>query len=229
MSEAGCGIFVEFVSLGKVMFVRCFITILVLLSMFACRGDDFHKHRIIDWGRHYYDRTKDYNNTESVLDLDGLAQLFGSDFTTPTPVPAHMDDFKSLQCAIVPFGYATYAVSRPVFVGSFNNATFGLEFYIRVVGEYSEESDLSITLLYDEHRNLRSITYRSERFKSSSAYQVWISEYPPDAAVSLGHRLRRQMRRQLPSDDHSYWGMMPNFVEKFVLAVDNHIDRDRRN
>ena len=207
------------------MSVKRFITILVLLCMSACRGDDFHRHRILDWGRHYYDRTKDYNNTESVLDLDGLAKLFGSEFTTTTPF--YMNDSGSIQCAIVPFGYATYAVSRPVFVGSFNNATFGLEFYIRVVGEYSAESDVTITLLYDEHRNLRSITYRSERFESSNAYQVWISGYPPDAAVSLGRELRRGMRRQLPHDDHSHWGMMPNFVEKFVLAVDNHIDRDR--
>jgi hypothetical protein len=140
-----------------------------------------------------------------------------------------MNDSGSIQCAIVPFGYVTYAVSRPVFVRSFNNATFGLEFYIRVVGAYSDESDLSITLLYDEYRNLRSITYRSKRFESSSAYQLWISEYPPDAAVWLGRQLRRRMRRQLPHDDHSHWGMMPNFVEKFVLAVDNHIDRDRRS
>ncbi len=214
-------------SFCQLMLVKRFITILVLLSMSACRGDDFHRHRILDWGRHYYDRTRDYNNTGSVLDLDGLAELFGSDFTTPTPAPFHPNDSGSLQCAIVPFGYLTYAVSRPMFVGSFNNATFGLEFYIRVVGEYSDESDLAITLLYDEHRNLRSISYRSERFESSSAYQVWISEYPPDAAVWLGRRLRRRMRRQLPHDDHSHWGMMANFVEKFVLAVDNHIDRDR--
>ncbi len=227
MCASGCTTLVELVltSLPQLMSVKCFITILVLLSMFGCRGDDFHRHRILDWGRHYYDRTKDYNNTESVLDLEGLAQLFGSDFTTPTPFP--MNDSGSIQCAIVPFGSVTYAVSRPVFVRSFNNATFGLEFYIRVVGAYSDESDLSITLLYDEYRNLRSITYRSERFESSSAYQLWISEYPPDAAVWLGRQLRRRMRRQLPDDDHSHWGMMPNFVEKFVLAVDNHIDRDR--
>ncbi len=207
------------------MSVKCFITMLVLLSMFACRGDDFHRHRILDCGRHYYDRTKDYNNTESVLDIDGLAALFGSDFTTPTPFP--MSDSGSIQCAIVPFGSLSYAVSRPVFVRSFNNATFGLEFYIRVVAAYSDDSDLSITLLYDEYRNLRSIIYRSKRFESSSAYQLWITEYPPDAAVWLGRKLRRRMRRQLPHDDHSHWGMMPNFVEKFVLAVDNHIDRDR--
>ncbi len=207
------------------MSVKRFITILVFLSMSACRGDDFHRHRIADWGRHYYDRTRDYNNTESVLDLDGLAALFGSDFTTPTPF--HPNDSGSIQCAIVPFDNLTYAVSRPMFVGSFNNATFGLEFYIRVVGAYSYESDVSITLLYDEHRNLRSIAYRSERFASSNAYQVWISGYPPDAAVSLGRELRRGMRRQLPHDDNSHWGMMPNFTEKFVLAVDNHIDRDR--
>ena len=148
-----------------------------------------------------------------------------SDFTTPTPF--HLNDSRSIQCAIVPFGSLSDAVSRPVFVGSFNNATFGLEFYIRVVGAYSDESDLAITLLYDEYRNLRSIAYRSERFKSSSAYQLWMSEYAPDAAVLLGSEVRRKMRRQLPHDDHSHWGMMPNFVEKFVLAVDNHIDRDR--
>lgn len=229
MCASGCTTLVELVlsPFFQHMSVKRFITMVVLLSMSACRGDDFHRHRIRDWGRHYYDRTENYNNTESVLDLDGLAQLFGSDFTTPTPTPFSMDDSESIQCAIVPFGYATYAVSRPVFVGSFNNATFGLEFYIRVVGEYSAESDVTITLLYDEHRNLRSITYRSERFESSNAYQVWISGYPPDAAVSLGRELRRGMRRQLPRDDQSHWGLMPNFAEKFVLAVDNHIDRDR--
>ncbi len=227
MCESGCTTLVELVltSLCQLISVKCFITMLVLLSMSACRGDDFHRHRIRDWGRHYYDRTNDYNNTESVLDLDGLAALFGSDFTTPTPF--HLNDSGSIQCAIVPFGYLTYAVSRPVFVRSFNNATFGLEFYIRVVGKYSDESDLSITLLYDEYRNLRSISYRSERFESSSAYQVWIGEYPPDAAVWLGRRLRQKMRRQLPDDGHGHWSMMPNFAEKFVLAVDNHIDRDR--
>ncbi len=229
MCESGCTTLVELVltSLCQLMSVKCFITILVLLSMSACRGDDFHRHRIRDWGRHYYDRTKDYNNTESVLDLDGLAALFGSDFTTPTPF--YMNDSGSIQCAIVPFGSLTYAVSRPVFVGSFNNATFGLEFYIRVVGEYSDESDLAIILGYDEHRNLRSISYRSERFESSNAYQLSMSGYAPDAAVLLGREVRRKLRRQLPHDDNSYWGMMPNFVEKFVLAVDNHIDRDRRN
>ena len=107
MCESGCTALVELVFdlLCHLMSVKYFITIFVLLSMSACRGDDFHRHRILDWGRHYYDRTKDYNNTESVLDLDGLTELLGSDFTTPTPTPFYMNDSESIQCAIVPFGY----------------------------------------------------------------------------------------------------------------------------
>ncbi|MCH8824134.1 MAG: hypothetical protein IH984_11585 [Planctomycetes bacterium] len=207
------------------MSIKWFITMSLLFSICGCRHDNFHRHRINTWGRHYYDRTKDYNNTDSIFDLDGLVELFGAEFNTPTPF--FLNDSGSINCAMVPFGNITYAVSQPIFIGSFNNKTFGLEFYIRVVGEYSYENDLSISLLYDQQRNLLSITYRSERFESASAYQFWVSGYPPDASELLGRELRRRLRRHLPNDGGDHWGMMPNFAEKFVIAVDNHVDRKR--
>jgi len=184
------------------------LALLAIWLLAGCAGtDDFHQYRVRDWGEHYFDRTRDYNNTEASLDLDGLATLFGPEF---------------VERGNVPFGRVSYAVSGPSFVGSFNNATFGFEFNVGVAGD-----DVLLILTYDEQRSLRSVTYRLDQMPSSGIRQLTVSERSRDAAILLGRQLRQDLRRRLPRDGGDHWGLLPNFAEKFVIAVDNHVWRER--
>ncbi|MBK1828896.1 hypothetical protein [Haloferula rosea] len=179
--------------------------------------------RNLEWGEDYFNLSDSVNIPEEALDIQALEQLFGAEFSIVTPF--YVNQHREIACCPVVFGDNTYLVTTPLPVGSRNNSVWGLDFYIREPEKPNPDTDMSISFQFDSYRRLVSIAYRGGVFGSTRQHFVDPTTIEP--SVQLAATVRQSMYRALKGDGHpnSHWRRFPNFAEKFILAVDNSIDR----
>lgn len=181
------------------------------------------KDRVSEWGEHYFDLTRNVNPLETTLDVAGLERLFSATFAIETDF--NVVGRPTVQCAPVQFGNHLYYVTRPIPFGSFNNAIFGYRFHIRKPDDVGGHTDTRIGMMFDQHRRLISVTVQGGVFGSTK--QFWVDPDTIEPSLQLASATRAAMRKAMDGDNHEedYWNSMPNFVEKFIVAVDNNIRR----
>jgi hypothetical protein len=207
------------------MIRRILIPIVVASITGSCSDSDKlpRLDRIEVWGENYFDLTEDSNSLENTLDLSGLESLFGAKFEIDTGF--YVNNEQTIKCCPIKYREESYYVTEPRHVGSFNNSTFGYDFYIRKPDDLSHETDTMLSLYFDSYRRLTSVTFMGGIFGSSRQLYVSPDSYEP--SISLASSTRSAMRTAMKGDGHKddYWNYMPNFAEKFIVAVDNHVKR----
>lgn len=201
------------------------IIFLVLLSVlfFGCQHSPTGEKigRVTEWGPNYYEFKETPKTPPEILDISGLETLWGENFDNSAP---NWNGYGPNQNhAIIHFEEIPYAISLPQYPPTMKGTDSWFDIYIRNPDTYDYEDNVMLTFFYDEEGYLRSLAMNGAKFTGRYTKQLFVKGKSEQAAKISAREMANEMRRIIKDDSRSYWGTMPPMMEKFILAIDNHI------
>ena len=202
------------------------------LAVISCKDcqikpntDERIRPRNMEWGEHYYDLNKNVNTLENTFDLSRMEKLFKSNYDQK--IPYYLWDMTSIRACNIMFSGMVYCVSEPTFQGSFNSDIFVYEFII--FDNSTKKEKTSFSLMFNNDRQLISVAIRGDKIGSTK--QHFVKPYTINPSIQLAATTRLAVRKAIKGDNHEdeWYNLLPNFIEKFIIAVDNNIIRKEEN
>lgn len=207
----------------KALFVlSCAVLILAFLGLSGYNKRE-SKNRILEWGPNYYSIKPDAVPREFV-DIIALEELWKSTFTKEAPSWDGSGRVK-LHC-IVHFDGIDYSVSLPQYPPSQKETMRFFDVFIRDPNSYSTDNDIMLTLMFDQKLQLISVAMNANQFKVPYTKQIFVTGESPGASLVVAREISKQARQLIKNDDNSYWGKVPNFIERFIVALCNHVKNE---
>lgn len=175
--------------------------------------------RVQEWGHDYYSLKPETIKRE-IVDIEGLESLWDANFDKSAP---SWDGSERIEhYCIVPFRETQYAVSLPQYPTAQKETLRFFDIYIRNPESYSMDTDIMITMMFDDQLDIRSIALNASRFDVPYTKQLFVVGNSPDAKFVIAKETSKEARRLLKNDATDYWAYAPDFIERLILALCNH-------